>query len=93
MKCSRNVDQYFFLNNCKFHEEQKTFKNPYVTSKFERYLRPEYTNVLMAADADCTLKTSPQKPAGIDPGIIIAPSHALAALKFYKKDRKLLLFM
>ena len=47
----------------------------------------------MAADADCTLKTSPQKPAGIDPGIIIAPSHALAALKFYKKDRKLLLFV
>ena len=43
----------------------------------------------MAADADCTLKTSPQKPAGIDPGIIIAPSHALAALKFCKKDKKL----
>ena len=47
----------------------------------------------MAADADCTLKTSPQKPAGIDPGIIIAPSHALAALKFYKKDRKLYFYL
>ena len=47
----------------------------------------------MAADADCTLKTSPQKPAGIDPGIIIAPSHGLAALKFCKKDKKLYFYL
>ena len=47
----------------------------------------------MAADADCTLKTSPQKPAGIDPGIIIAPSHALAALKFCKRTKIILLFL
>ena len=47
----------------------------------------------MAADADCTLKTSPQKPAGIDPGIMIAPSHALAALKFCKKDKKIYFYI
>ena len=58
-----------------------------------KYLRPEYTNVFFAADVDCVLKTSPQNPAGIAPDIMIAPSHALAALKFYKKDRKLYFYL
>ena len=57
----------------------------YITLKLIKYLRPEYTNVFFAADVDCVLKTSPQNPAGIAPDIMIAPSHVLASLKFYRK--------